>query len=99
MLARGGYTKIVTEAAKESGYKAWTLSSRDNTMYRNQFNSATPHLVKRIGSSIRIGWRGRQFSGFGSADYFLKEVERHQGNLIADLHIKFYKLKRYFLEG
>jgi peptidoglycan/xylan/chitin deacetylase (PgdA/CDA1 family) len=83
----GGYNDTVLRIAREIGYKASTLSSRDESTKRN-VPGADPTLVKRIGSTARRTWRGRVF-GPAKASFFYNQVRRHQGSWMGDLSVKF----------
>ena len=92
----GGYNQDVINIAKESGYKAWTLSSRDLSSYRNMPN-ANPEYIKRIGSSIKIYFRGKAVHT-GNAKFFYKTIRAHQGCFISRISIQFYKLLWFALD-
>ena len=83
----GGYNEFVLKAAREVGYKAWTLASRDQTRYRNT-PRAEPSCIKRMGSCTHRYVKGK-YLGFGSANHFLQRVREHQGDFISQLHLKF----------
>ena len=68
----GGYNEAVLTLAREAGYRAWTLSSRDQTNFRN-IPGANPEQIKRVGSFSRYRVPGGR--------YFLYGIERHKGSL------------------
>jgi peptidoglycan/xylan/chitin deacetylase (PgdA/CDA1 family) len=75
----GGYNEIVIKLAREAGYRAWTLSSRDQSKFRNR-PGASPKQIKRIGSHSRYQLRGGSSSGYAGSRYFLCGIERHKGS-------------------
>ena len=76
----GGYNNLVLKLAKEAGYKAWTLSSRDQSKFRN-LPGANPQQIKRMSSFKAYHYKGEQF-GFAGSRYFLSNIERHKGSTI-----------------
>ena len=68
----GGYNETVLALIREAGYRAWTLSSRDQTNFRN-IPGANPEQIKRVGSFSRYRVPGGR--------YFLYGIERHKGSL------------------
>ena len=83
----GGYDKKVISVAKDVGYKAWTLGSKDQSSYRNVFKS-NPEYIKRIGSYIKVRIKGID-CGYASGKDLLFAVKRHQNS-------SFYKYVDYF---
>lgn len=75
----GGYVDETLSLARKAGYKAWTLSSRDQSEFRN-VPGADPVQVKRIGSGPRQIWHGRDL-GFTNGTEFLCNIRRHQGSI------------------
>lgn len=76
----GGYNETVLALAREAGYRAWTLSSRDQTNFRN-IPGANPEQIKRVGSFSRYGVHGGRILGYAGGRYFLCGIERHKGSL------------------
>lgn len=76
----GGYDAVTLELAQEVGFKSWTLGSSDQTAVRN-LPGGDAQQIKRIGSSPRQVWRGRQL-GFTMGDEFLCLVKEHQGSVV-----------------
>lgn len=74
----GAYNDTVLSIAKSVGYKAWTLSSTDQTDLRNR-PGADPTQVKRIGSFHKYIRKAKEF-GYASKYYFISGVERHRGS-------------------
>jgi peptidoglycan/xylan/chitin deacetylase (PgdA/CDA1 family) len=73
----GGYNSTVLKHAKAAGYKAWTISSRDQGGFRN-LPYTSPHAIKRIGSySKREKFWGKQVDYPNGRDFFYS-VKRHQ---------------------
>ena len=77
----GGYNEVVLSMAKEAGYKAWTLSSRDKTNFRNRFG-VEPAGIKRIGSASRYRTRNGKEYGAAGKFFFLNGIERHKGSFL-----------------
>jgi len=75
----GAYDRLTLEEAQAAGYKAWTLGSSDQSSFRN-VPGADFRQVKRIGSSIRQMWRGREL-GYTTGREFYSGVRRHQGSV------------------
>ena len=76
----GAYNHTVLTIAKQIGYKAWTLSSRDQSDFRNRPGS-DPTQIKRIGSFPKYRMSDGKEYGDASAYSFLCSVERHKGSL------------------
>lgn len=76
----GGYNDITKAIAREVGYKAWTLSSKDLGNKRNR-PGAEPSEIKRIGSLSRYRFGGRDY-GYASAKFFYFGVQEHKGSFI-----------------
>lgn len=74
----GGYDQLTLDAAREAGYKSWTLGSSDKSDFRNVPGSNAEN-VKRIGSAIKQYWKGEAI-GFTSGREFYYGVRRHQGS-------------------
>ena len=87
----GGYNKIVLDIAKKVGYKAWTLSSKDKTNFRNLPHS-NPQNIKRIGSYIKYNIRGIKEFGYANANYFIAMIEAHKGSLLHKYYAKLIKV-------
>jgi peptidoglycan/xylan/chitin deacetylase (PgdA/CDA1 family) len=83
----GGYDKNVVSLAKDVGYKSWTLGSRDQSSYRNRFQS-NPEIIKRIGSYTKVKIKGLDYGYAGGMDLFCS-IKRHQ-------HAAFFKYLDYF---
>jgi peptidoglycan/xylan/chitin deacetylase (PgdA/CDA1 family) len=77
----GGYDDAALDVAKDVGYKAWTLSSRDRSHVRNR-PGADPRWVKRVGSCLHYPVTGGERLGFAPAKYLLSVIERHRGSLL-----------------
>ena len=87
----GAYNKTVLSIATQIGYKAWTLSSRDQSNFRNSFG-AGPNQIKRIGSFHRYrGFKGEKI-GNAVANYFLSAVKRHKGSYIHEWIWQFIRI-------
>ena len=90
----GAYNNIALKIAKEVGYKACTLSSRERTKYRNR-PGANAFYIKRIGSFIRKSTRYGNL-GIGNARYFYHRLREHQGSFYSKFWIKFNHLLSFF---
>lgn len=75
----GGYNQKVLEVAKEVGYKAWTLSSRDRTPHKN-IPGSDPTMIKRLGSVPRQKYKDK-FLGYTNGPEFISHLKRGQGSL------------------
>jgi hypothetical protein len=77
----GGYNKQVLLLAKSAGYKAWTLSSKDDSFFRNKAY-VTPEQIKRISSFTYYRSPSNRQLDLASAWYFLSALERHRGSAV-----------------
>lgn len=75
----GANDEAVHKIAREVGYKSWTLDSRSQLDKRN-LPGTDPSSIKRIGTSSRIGVKGKVY-GAGGARYQLWRILEHQGSL------------------
>jgi peptidoglycan/xylan/chitin deacetylase (PgdA/CDA1 family) len=75
----GAYNDTVLELARQVGYKAWTLSSRDKGASRNR-PGTDPTQIKRMGSHTYLRNRKGDPIGYAGARYFLRCVQRHRGS-------------------
>lgn len=80
-LPGGGFNNIVSSLVKKAGYKSWTLSSRDQTGFRNKPGS-DPTQIKRIGAFPKYRTRGGRNYGSARTYYFKCGVERHKGSFV-----------------
>ncbi len=86
----GAYDETVKCIGREVGYKAWTLSSRDFSSFRN-VPGANPENVKRMGSSSRITIKGHG-NAKGAGFYLLLNIRTHQNSLLSKYFLRAYKL-------
>ena len=77
----GGYNQTVLTLAKEVGYRAWTLASRDQSNNRNRFGIG-PERVKRVSSFARYRMPNGKEYGYAGGRYFLHCIERHKGSCL-----------------
>jgi peptidoglycan/xylan/chitin deacetylase (PgdA/CDA1 family) len=78
----GGYNEIVLKLAKEAGYRAWTLASKDMSDFRNR-PDANPGQIKRVSSFNKYRSRGKgKEMIYADGRYFLSGVERHKGSVL-----------------
>ena len=85
----GANNEKVRQIAREVGFKAWNLSSRDERRKRN-LPGADPISIKRIGTSNQVTVRGRACGSAGPA-WQLWRVLEHQGSLAYSTLVKAYK--------
>ena len=85
----GANDERVQQIAREVGFKAWTLSSRDDGSKRN-LPGADPLSIKRIGTSNQVIVRGLACGNAGPG-LQLWHVLAHQGSLGHLALIKAYK--------
>lgn len=85
----GGNNDTVRRIAKEVGYKAWTLSSRDQGEKRN-IAGTDPRTIKRIATSNSIHVKGRG-CGVGGAKFQLLRIFAHQKSWMHNILLKGYK--------
>ena len=76
----GGYNNTVLALAEKAGYKAWTLSSQDQSSFRNSFAS-DPTQIKRISAFSKYRIKGGKEYGYAGGHYFICGIERHRGSL------------------
>jgi peptidoglycan/xylan/chitin deacetylase (PgdA/CDA1 family) len=86
----GGYDKEVLRLAEKAGYRAWTLSSRDNLNKRNRTGD-DPSFLKRIGTSNTISINGCGNASGGSFYQMLK-ILSHQDSKFYSILLKIYKV-------
>jgi peptidoglycan/xylan/chitin deacetylase (PgdA/CDA1 family) len=77
----GAYNRKVLSLARKAGYRAWTLSSKDDTNFRNR-PGADPCKIKRMGSSYKYVSPGGTEYGSSGSFYFVSQIERHKGSLL-----------------
>ena len=77
----GVYNSTVISIAKEVGYKAWTLSSKDKSEYRNK-SGANPSQIKRVGSFAKYHFVGNKSISYAGKWYFICGIERHKGSKV-----------------
>lgn len=76
----GAYNSRVTEIAKDVGYKAWTLGSKDQSCFRNNY-CVNYENVKRIGSYIKVRIKDKTLD-FASGKDFMNSIKRHQNSFL-----------------
>lgn len=77
----GAYDAQVVSLGKKAGYKAWTLSSKDESDSRNRPNS-DPSKIKRLSPASTYALRGKSYGQAGKY-YFLAGIDRHKGSLLS----------------
>jgi hypothetical protein len=85
----GGNDPLVRRMARDVGYRAWTLGSKDQLEKRNRPGS-DPTCIKRMATSNAINHRGRRI-GTAGPSYQLARVAAHQGAAWAQLLVRGYK--------
>jgi peptidoglycan/xylan/chitin deacetylase (PgdA/CDA1 family) len=88
----GAYNKQVLSLAEEAGYKAWTLSSSDQTSYKN-IQGGNPKTIKRVGSAPLQKYKDKTL-GYTSGSELLFALKTHQGSLFYKYAGWYKKLKR-----
>ena len=78
----GGYNDAVVSVARRLGFKSWTLASRDRVSLRNRPGS-DPSQIARMGSSVKYFTLSGEECGYAGEYYFLSNVERHKGSILA----------------
>jgi hypothetical protein len=86
----GGNNTLVQQLALDAGYKAWTLSSRDQRRKQN-IPGSDPGNIKRMGTSNRIHIKGHG-SAIGSELFQLLKIYAYQDSMIYSIILKAYKL-------
>lgn len=86
----GGYDETVKSIAREVGYKAWTLSSKDLSSFRN-LPKTNPENIKRMGTSNRINIK-RHGNARGGAIYQLLNIRAHQNSFLSKQFVRVYKV-------
>jgi peptidoglycan/xylan/chitin deacetylase (PgdA/CDA1 family) len=82
----GANDETVQAAAKQAGYKSWTLDSRSQLETRNK-PGTDPTSIKRIGTTNTIEVRGRKL-GVGGGRLQLARILAHQGSVFASAHVR-----------
>ncbi|PIE67471.1 MAG: hypothetical protein CSA23_04290 [Deltaproteobacteria bacterium] len=82
----GGYNDLVIGMAERVGYKSWTLSSKDQSGYRN-IPGSNPSKIKRMGSYTHRYAKGK-YLGPGSAEYFFQRLCSHQNDKLSEIKLK-----------
>ena len=85
----GGYDDSVKQIARKIGYKAWTLSSKDLSGFRN-LPGTNFENIKRIGTNNRI-----KIKGYGNTEggviYQLLRIQAHKNSYISKQLLRAYK--------
>jgi peptidoglycan/xylan/chitin deacetylase (PgdA/CDA1 family) len=89
----GAYDALACEAAVRTGFRAWTLGSKDQSAIRNR-PGGDPRLLKRISTQNRLYVRG-VFCGVKDGIYQLLRVRAHQGARIDRWRLKAYQTAMY----
>jgi hypothetical protein len=90
----GSYDDTAVEVAREAGYKAWTLSSRDVSPRRNRPGD-DPEWVRRLAVSPWWMFRGKRRAFIDGA--FLKHmIEDYKGMTLGGFRLRWYKLGKLF---
>jgi len=86
----GSYDETAVEVAREAGYKAWTLSSRDESPQRNRPGD-DPMWVRRM--AVAPWWQFREKQRALIDGEFLKRmIEIHKGFAFGGIRLRWYKL-------
>jgi len=90
----GSYDDTAVEVAREAGYKAWTLSSRDVSPRRNRPGD-DPEWVRRMAVSPWWMFRGKRRAFIDGA--FLRHmIEDYKGVTLGGFRLRWYKLGKLF---
>jgi peptidoglycan/xylan/chitin deacetylase (PgdA/CDA1 family) len=93
----GGNNETTRQIAKKLGYKAWTLSSRDLSDFRNR-PGANPYNVKRIGTSNKISIKGYG-KGMAGPYFQLLTINAHRNSLLYKYLKRCYQAAFVFRKG
>jgi len=91
----GGYNDIVLKLAKEAGYIATTLSSKDRSTFRNK-PGVDPSKIKRISSATWCNLKGKRL-GYAKPKHFISHIESHKGSIFHKILCRIYKLEQLFM--
>jgi peptidoglycan/xylan/chitin deacetylase (PgdA/CDA1 family) len=88
----GSYNEVATKVAREAGFRAMTLSSRDRGPHRN-IPGEDPAWIRRTAATPWWAYRGRRVCTVDGA--FLKHIiEDYKGYAFAGLRLKWLKASK-----
>jgi peptidoglycan/xylan/chitin deacetylase (PgdA/CDA1 family) len=88
----GAYDETALEVAREAGYLAWTLSSRDRRARKN-VPGENPAWIHRTAAVPWWYFRGRRVCAV-DGDFLKRMIEAYRGAALAGLRLKWLKLGR-----
>jgi peptidoglycan/xylan/chitin deacetylase (PgdA/CDA1 family) len=88
----GAYNDRAVEMAREAGYSAWTLSSRDPDPRRNQ-PGEDPRWIRRTAVVPWWSYRGRRVCGV-DGDLLVGILKAYKGFAFAGMRVKWLKARR-----
>ena len=90
----GGYNNTVLKFSRKAGYKAWTLSSRDLSSFRN-IPGVNAENIKRIGTSNKVSIK-KYGNGIGGPLYQILNINTHRNSFVSKQLLRLYKLVAIF---
>jgi hypothetical protein len=88
----GAYDRTATDMAREAGYLAWTLSSRDRTPRKNM-PGEDPTWIRRTAATPGWSYRGRKICDV-DGEFLKRIIEAYKGFAFAGVRLKWLKLGR-----
>ncbi len=88
----GAYDETAVEMARESGYLAWTLSSRDGGRKQN-LPGEDPRWIRRTAAVPWWYYKGRKVCTV-DGEFLKRMIEAYKGFTLAGLSLKWFKLGR-----
>ena len=86
----GGNNAMVRRIAREVGYEAWTLGSKDLSNFKN-IPDANPEKIKRVSTCNKVQVKGYG-RGRGGSLYQLLKIRKYQDSFFHKQLLKGYKL-------
>lgn len=86
----GSYDDTSVEVARQAGYRAWTLSSRDSSPRRNRPGD-DPEWVRRLAVAPWWMFRGKR-RAFIDGEFLRRMIEDYKGFAFGGLRLRWYKL-------
>jgi peptidoglycan/xylan/chitin deacetylase (PgdA/CDA1 family) len=88
----GKYDDECVALARDAGYKAWTLRSRDRHIRRN-IPGEDPEWIRRLSVSPWWFCRGRRVCHL-DGDFLVRTIARYKGFTLAGFRLKWYKIEK-----
>jgi len=86
----GSYDDTAIGIAREAGYKAWTLSSREQSPRRNRPGD-DPMWVRRMAVAPWWMYRGKQ-RAFIDGEFLKRMIENYKGFAFGGIRLRWYKI-------